>query len=73
MRCRPQRSEHHRSATTDTLYVVSGRCLLELADGSRTELTAGDVVVQSETMHRWKNPWQEPCRVIGALVGAHLK
>ncbi len=63
----------HRSASTDMLYVVSGRCVLELDDGSSTELSAGDVVVQSGTMHRWKNPWNEPCRVIGALVGAHLK
>jgi mannose-6-phosphate isomerase-like protein (cupin superfamily) len=63
----------HRSASTDMLYVISGRCVLELDDGSRTELAAGDVVVQSGTMHRWKNPWNEPCRIIGALVGAHLK
>jgi mannose-6-phosphate isomerase-like protein (cupin superfamily) len=63
----------HRSATTDMLYVISGRCVLELDDGSRTELSAGDVIVQSGTMHRWKNPWHEPCRVIGALIGAHLK
>ncbi len=63
----------HRSASTDMLYVISGRCVLELDDGSRTELAAGDVIVQSGTMHRWKNPWNEPCRIIGALVGAHLK
>jgi mannose-6-phosphate isomerase-like protein (cupin superfamily) len=63
----------HRSASTDMLYVVSGRCVLELDDGSRTTLSAGDVVVQSGTMHRWKNPWDEPCRIIGALVGAHLE
>jgi quercetin dioxygenase-like cupin family protein len=54
------------------LYVVSGRCVLELDDGSRTELKAGDVIVQNGTMHRWKNPWEEPCRIIGALVGARL-
>ncbi len=60
----------HRSITTDMLYVVSGRCVLELDDGSRTELGAGDVIVQSATMHRWKNPWSEPCRIIGALAGA---
>lgn len=63
----------HRSASMDMLFVVSGRCVLELDDGSRTELGVGDMVVQSGTMHRWKNPWSEPCRVIGALVGAHLK
>ena len=63
----------HRSATTDMLYVVSGRCQLELDDGSKTTLVAGDMVVQSGTMHRWHNPFNEPCRVIGGLVGAHLK
>lgn len=63
----------HRSETCDMLYIISGRCVLELDDGSKTELTAGDVVVQSGTMHRWKNPWNEPCRVLGALVGAHFK
>jgi mannose-6-phosphate isomerase-like protein (cupin superfamily) len=60
----------HRSATTDMLYVISGRCELELDDGSKTEIGAGDVVVQSGTMHRWHNPFAEPCRVLGALVGA---
>lgn len=66
----PDNPGMHRSATTDMLYVVSGRCILELDDGSRTELGAGDVVVQSGTMHRWSNPWEESCRIIGALVGA---
>ena len=60
----------HRSATTDMLYVISGRCVLELDDGSKTEIGAGDVVVQSGTMHRWHNPFNEPCRMLGALVGA---
>ena len=46
------------------------RCVLELDDGSKTEIGAGDVVVQSGTMHRWHNPFAEPCRVLGALVGA---
>jgi len=68
----PEDPGMHRSATTDMLYVVSGRCVLELDDGSRTELKVGDVIVQNGTMHRWKNPWEEPCRIIGALVGAQL-
>lgn len=68
----PEDPGMHRSASTDMLYVVSGRCVLELDDGSRTELAAGDVIVQSGTMHRWKNKWEEPCRIIGALAGAHL-
>jgi quercetin dioxygenase-like cupin family protein len=66
----PEDPGMHRSATVDVLYVVSGRCVLELDDGSRTTLGAGDVIVQSGTMHRWHNPWEEPCRIIGMLVGA---
>ena len=69
----PEDPGMHRSASTDMLYVISGRCVLELDDGSRNVLAAGDVIVQSGTMHRWKNPYEEPCRIIGALVGAHLK
>jgi mannose-6-phosphate isomerase-like protein (cupin superfamily) len=66
----PEDPGMHRSATVDVLYVVSGRCVLELDDGSRTELGAGEVIVQSGTMHRWHNPWEEPCRIIGMLAGA---
>jgi len=66
----PEDPGMHRSATVDVLSVVAGRCVLELDDGSRTELGAGDVIVQSGTMHRWHNPWEEPCRIIGMLVGA---
>src|SRR5262245_65652787 len=69
----PEEPGMHRSATVDVLYVVAGRCVLELDDGSKTELGAGDVVVQSGTMHRWHNPWAEPCRIIGLLVGARLQ
>jgi len=61
----------HRTATTDMLYVTSGRCVLELDDGSSTELSAGDAIVQSGTMHRWSNPWSEPCRIVGFIVGSH--
>ena len=67
---RPEDPGMHRSATVDVLYVVAGRCVLELDDGSRTDLGAGDVIVQSGTMHRWHNPWEEPCRIIGMLAGA---
>ena len=69
----PEDPGMHRSATVDVLYVLSGRCVLELDDGSATELGAGDVVVQSGTMHRWHNRWEEPCRIIGLMVGARLK
>jgi quercetin dioxygenase-like cupin family protein len=60
----------HRSHTIDLLYVIAGRVILELDDGSETELNAGDVAVQSGTMHAWRNPWDEPCRVLGVILGA---
>ena len=63
----------HRSATIDALYIVSGSCVLELDDDSKTELHAGDVVVQSGTMHRWHNLGPEPCQVIAFLAGADLE
>ena len=66
----PEDPGMRRSQSIDTLFVVSGHCVLELDDRSRTALAAGDVVVHNGTMHRWKNPWEEPCRIIGALVGA---
>ena len=68
----PSQPGMHRSATIDLLYVLSGRVILELDDGSKTELRAGDVAVQSGTMHAWRNPFDEPCRVLGVLLGAEL-
>lgn len=62
----------HRSATVDLLYVIEGRCLLELDDGSLTELAAGDTAVQSGTMHAWRNPFGAPCRILAVTVGARL-
>ncbi|MGE0485544.1 MAG: cupin domain-containing protein [Gammaproteobacteria bacterium] len=63
----------HRSDTIDLLYVISGRVVLELDDGSKTELGAGDVAVQSGTMHAWHNPWAEPARLLGVILGAHMR
>lgn len=62
----------HRSDTIDLLYVIAGRIVLELDDGSATELRAGDVAVQSGTMHAWRNPYDAPCRIIGVILGAHM-
>ncbi|MEQ8659281.1 MAG: cupin domain-containing protein, partial [Gammaproteobacteria bacterium] len=61
----------HRSATVDLLYVISGRIVLALDDGSRTELRAGNVAVQSGTMHAWHNPFAAPAHVLGVIIGAH--
>ena len=59
----------HRTATMDFVIIVEGRCLLQL-DTEEVELRAGDVLVESGTMHAWANPFDEPCRFIAAIVGA---
>ena len=61
----------HTSATVDYEFVVSGRVVLELDDGVSKELTAGDTVVQNGTRHAWRNPSDEPCLMVGVMVGAH--
>ncbi len=43
----------HATATIDIDLVLSGRLALELDGGQRTELGAGDVVIQRGTNHRW--------------------
>lgn len=63
----------HRSTTIDFIYILSGRIELELDDGSKTQLKAGDLVVQSATKHAWHNHWQEPCRMLGVILGAHYE
>ena len=60
----------HTTATIDYEYVVSGRVLLELDGGAARELSAGDTVVQNGTRHAWRNPFDEPCRMVVALIGA---
>jgi len=60
----------HGSDTFDLLYVIAGRCILKMGDGSKVELAAGDVLVQNGTLHTWFNPFREPCRIIGVLIGA---
>lgn len=61
----------HTTATVDYEYVVSGRCVLELDDGVTVELGPGDTVVQNGTRHAWRNPYDEPCRLVVVLIGAN--
>lgn len=61
----------HTTATVDVEYVISGRCVLELDDGASVELGPGDVVVQNGTRHAWRNPFEETCRMVVVLIGAH--
>jgi hypothetical protein len=61
----------HTSDTVDVGIVMSGELWLELDDGAERHLTAGDVVIQNGTRHRWSNRSSEPCTVTFVLVGAH--
>jgi len=60
----------HTTDTIDFEYVISGRVVLELDDGATAELGPGDTVVQNGTRHAWRNPYDEPCRLVVFLVGA---
>jgi mannose-6-phosphate isomerase-like protein (cupin superfamily) len=60
----------HTTDTVDFEYVISGRCVLELDDGSTAEVGPGDTIVQNGTRHRWRNPFDVPCRMIVFIVGA---
>jgi mannose-6-phosphate isomerase-like protein (cupin superfamily) len=67
----PDHPGMHTTATIDYEYIVSGRCVLELDDGATRELGPGDTVIQNGTRHAWRNPFDEPCVIVCALVGAH--
>lgn len=60
----------HTTDTTDFDIVLSGTVVLELDDGAEVTLSAGDVVIQNGTRHRWRNPGSVPAVLGTALVGA---
>ncbi len=43
---------------------------MELDDGAKVEMAAGDVMVQRATWHGWANPYPEPCQIIFILIGS---
>lgn len=61
----------HTTDTIDFEVILEGSCVLELDDGAEVTLRVGDTVVQNGTRHRWKNPFDEPCRLAVVLLGAH--
>ena len=58
----------HRTPTIDLVTVVRGRILMVLDDGSETELTPGDCVVQQGSVHAWRNVFSEPCLIAGMMI-----
>ena len=61
----------HRTDTIDYGVLLKGELWLELDDGREQLLRAGDCFVQNGTRHAWRNPFDEPCRMVVVLVGAH--
>lgn len=64
-------SPMHRTNSIDYGIVLSGEVELELDDGVKTLLGAGDIVVQRGTIHLWRNvSASEACRIVFVLTEA---
>jgi hypothetical protein len=64
------REDDHATDTVDLLYIVSGKCDLDLDEGQKTTLSAGDFLVQNNTNHAWSNPYDEDCLIVLVMYGA---
>jgi hypothetical protein len=64
-------SPFHRTATIDMAFVIEGKCVLELDDEVQVQLNEGDTLVQCGTIHAWRNPFDNPCRMLFTMIGAH--
>lgn len=69
-RLEPDNPGMHTSSTIDYGIVLSGEATLELDDGSKLSLGAGDTYVQNGTRHRWSNRGAVPAVIAVTLVGA---
>ncbi|KAF5607444.1 cupin domain-containing protein [Fusarium pseudoanthophilum] len=65
----PNSSGHnHRTASLDYGIVFEGELEMVLADGSKTIVSAGDIIVQQATLHQWNNLRDKPARLIFVLL-----
>ncbi len=58
----------HRTVTVDYAIVTKGTITLILDDGEQIKASAGDVVIQRGTIHRWANEGDEWTRVLFVLI-----
>ena len=64
-------SPMHRTNSIDYGIVISGSVELELDDQLFKTLTAGDIIVQRGTIHKWRNPSSTAiCRIVFILTEA---
>jgi mannose-6-phosphate isomerase-like protein (cupin superfamily) len=61
----------HTTDTVDFIVVLSGTAGLELDDGEKILLNAGDTFIQNGTRHRWFNPGAEPAIYAAVLCGGN--
>jgi hypothetical protein len=57
----------HRTETVDYIFLLSGEIELLLDEGS-VMLSAGDVVVQRNALHAWRNHKDEPAEFVATMV-----
>jgi hypothetical protein len=60
----------HTTRTVDYGVVLSGEIWLELDDGAKAHLKAGDCVIQNGTRHAWRNLAERECVIAFVVVGA---
>ncbi|CAM5299683.1 hypothetical protein SPURM210S_04146 [Streptomyces purpurascens] len=60
----------HATTTVDYGIVLTGEIVLELDDGHRTPLSAGDIVIQNGTRHAWRNRSGRAATMVFVLIGA---
>ena len=60
-----------RPRRSTTASCSRARSTLELDDGAKVVLHAGDTYVQNGTRHRWSNPGDVPAVLAVTLIGAH--
>jgi quercetin dioxygenase-like cupin family protein len=60
----------HRTDSIDYAIVISGEIDMELDDGVKVHLKAGDVLVQRGTIHNWVNRGEAPCVMAFVLIDA---
>ena len=64
-------SPMHRTNSIDYGIIISGTIELELENSVFKTLTAGDIIVQRGTIHKWRNPSNdELCRIVFVLTEA---
>ena len=62
--------EMHETHTVDYVIVLAGEAELELDDGCRERVIAGDCVVQRGTRHAWRVRGSDPLVLGAVLIGA---